>query len=209
MNLTRSKHCYEIQVRSITLCACILFLKYLSHKYIPFQWSFVYKTKSLQAIFQIREDTLPPIPLTLPIKDREKDGMLRILLQKDGALLRCLLHIVACIFVQALSPVRFDQPPNSRSTTLNQENQKLLGNQKSCSGVTDEKPAFTESWPASTDCESSSSSSTASYNMESIARKVKSGKTTISSERRNWHELSDLTKYVLFYNIHTRPTVIP
>lgn len=85
-----SKHCNEIQVRSIyyiTLCACILFLLNLSHKYSCFQWSFVHKTKSLQVIFQIGEDTLPPIPHTLPVKDREKDGMFwseRNLLWKDG-----------------------------------------------------------------------------------------------------------------------------
>lgn len=73
-----SKRCNEIQVRCkhyITLCACILFLQNLAHKYSSFQWSFVYKTKSLQVVFQIGEDTLPPIPPTLPVKDRKKDGM--------------------------------------------------------------------------------------------------------------------------------------
>lgn len=90
------------------------------------------------------------------------------------------------IIVQALSPVRFDQPPSSRLTTVNQDSQKLLGTQKSCSGVTDEQPLFPESWPTSTACESSSSRSTASHDMESIAHKAKSGSTTISSERRNW-----------------------
>lgn len=128
-------------------------------------------------------------------------------LEKTVRHLRCLLHIV--IIVQALSPVRFDQSPSSRLTTLNQESQKLLGTQKSCTGVTDEQPAFTESWPASTDCESVSSSSTGIHDMESIAHKIESRKTTISSERRNWQELPDLTKCVLFYNIQTRtPNVL-
>lgn len=102
--------------------------------------------------------------------------------------------------MQALSPVRLEQPPSSHLTTQNLESQKLHETQKSCSGVTDEQPVFTELWPASSDCESSPTSSTASHNMESMAHEVKSGKTTLFRERGNWRE-SDLTKCVLMYNI--------
>lgn len=104
--------------------------------------------------------------------------------QKTVAHLRYIFYIV--IIWQALSPVRFDQPPGSRLTAVNQDSQKLLGTQKSCSGVTDEQPVFPESWPASTAGESSSSRSTASHAVETIAQKAKSGSTAISSERRNW-----------------------
>eukprot|EP00066_Takifugu_rubripes_P014627 XP_011603893.1 PREDICTED: proline and serine-rich protein 3 isoform X1 [Takifugu rubripes] len=61
-------------------------------------------------------------------------------------------------------------------------------------GVTDEQPVFTELWPASTDCESSPTSCTALDNMDSMAHKVKSGKTGIFSEQGNWRE-SYLTKH--------------
>lgn len=198
-----SKRSNEIQVRCkhyIKLCACILFWQNLAHKYSSFQWSFVYKTKSLQVVFQIGEDTLPPIPRTLPVKDREKDGMFWSewnLLPKDSRSSQINFYIV--IIVQALSPVRFDQPPSPRLTTVNQDSQKLLGTQKSCSGVTDEQPVFPESWPASTSCESSSSRSTASHDMESSAHKAKSGSTgtTISSERRNWQVCFNFTTFRL------------
>lgn len=118
-----------------------------------------------------------------------------LLRKDDGSSQMSFTH---CYNLQALSPVRFDQPTSSCLTTLNQKSQKMLGTQKSRSGVTNEQPAFTESWPAPTDFESSSSSSsTASHDMESIAYKVKPGKITISSEKRNWQELSDLSKCVL------------
>lgn len=106
---------------------------------------------------------------------------------------KCILHVVA--IVQALSPVRFDQAPSSPLSTRHQESQKLHESQKSCSGVTDEQPVFTESWPASTDCESSPTSCTSLDNVESMAHKVTSGKTGIFSERGTWRE-SDLTKCV-------------
>lgn len=106
---------------------------------------------------------------------------------------KCILHVVA--IVQVLSPVRFEQAPGSPLSTRHQASQKLHESQKSCSGVTDEQPVFTESWPASTDCESPPTSCTAFDNMESMAHKVKSGKTGIFSERGNWRE-SALTKCV-------------
>lgn len=106
---------------------------------------------------------------------------------------KCILHVVA--IVQVLSPVRFDRARSSPLSTRHQESQKLHESQKSCSGVTDEQPVFAESWPASTDCESSPTSWTALDNTESVAHNVKSGKTGIFSERGNWRE-SDLTKCV-------------
>ncbi|TWW79378.1 hypothetical protein D4764_10G0004080 [Takifugu flavidus] len=74
----------------------------------------------------------------------------------------------------ALSPVRLEQAPRSPLSTRHQESQKLHESQKSCSGVTDEQPVFTESWPASTDCESSPTSCTALDNMDSMAHKIPS-----------------------------------
>lgn len=102
--------------------------------------------------------------------------------------------------MQALSPVRLEQPYSSHLTIQNLESQKLHETQKSCSGVKDQQPVFTELWPASSDCESSPTSSKASHNMESVAHKVKSGKNTFFTERGNCQG-SDLTKCVLMYNI--------
>lgn len=99
--------------------------------------------------------------------------------------------------VQVLSPVRFDQPPSS-----NLYNQKLVETNKCCSRVTAEQPVFTESWPGSSDCDSSPTSSIACHDMESIVEKVTSQKTTISSKWVNWQE-SDLTKCIL--SIQTKP----
>lgn len=104
--------------------------------------------------------------------------------------------------VQVLSPVCFDQPPSS-----NLPNQKLVETNKCCSRVTAEQPVFTESWPASSDCDSSPTSSIACHDMENIAEKVTSGKITISSKWVNW-QVSDLTKCVLSYNIQTKPIIV-
>lgn len=97
--------------------------------------------------------------------------------------------------VQALSPVRFNQQSTPHLTTGDREIHRLLEN--SPSGVTYEQPSFAESWP-STDCESSPTTSTPSYEMDTSTHTVKAGKSTFSSELGN-HQEPSLAKYALFY----------
>lgn len=140
-------------------------------------------------------------PVIIPCQRNKKRQyvfslILLILIHNLPVFFYCHKYIFHFVFlVQALSPVRFNQQSTPHLTTGDREIHRLLEN--SPSGVTYEQPIFAESWP-STDCESSPTTSTPSYEMDTSTHTLKAGKSTFSSELGNRQEPS-LAKYALFY----------